>query len=136
MSTKSGIPSWQQAQASSPPPPPTTSEQEPQPEAQSDNEPLAQPTSHSAEPIKEEISTDAKPLLEQASRFLEDPAIRDAPREKKVAFLQSKGVQADDIERLLPLVPSGTTESYLSKEGERLWSKVACLLIELLPDRD
>ncbi|KAK2810597.1 hypothetical protein FQN50_002854 [Emmonsiellopsis sp. PD_5] len=40
-------------------------------------------------------------LLEQASRFLEDESIRDAPTDKKIAFLESKGLQNDDIQKLL-----------------------------------
>ncbi|EXJ82638.1 hypothetical protein A1O3_06451 [Capronia epimyces CBS 606.96] len=41
------------------------------------------------------------PLLEQARRFLEDDSIRNASRERKVAFLQKKGLRAVDIETLL-----------------------------------
>ncbi|KAK2777712.1 hypothetical protein FQN52_002989 [Onygenales sp. PD_12] len=40
-------------------------------------------------------------LLEQASRFLDDESIRDAPTDKKIAFLESKGLQNDDIQKLL-----------------------------------
>lgn len=41
------------------------------------------------------------PLLEQAEKFLEDDSIRNAPRERKVAFLEKKGLQPDDIVKLL-----------------------------------
>jgi hypothetical protein len=40
-------------------------------------------------------------LLEQAKRWLEDESIRDAPRERKIAFLEQKGLQGDDIQKLL-----------------------------------
>ncbi|KAK2758298.1 hypothetical protein FQN54_004144 [Arachnomyces sp. PD_36] len=40
-------------------------------------------------------------LLEQASRFLEDESIRDAPTDKKIAFLESKGLRNEDIQKLL-----------------------------------
>ena len=40
-------------------------------------------------------------LLEHASKFLDDESIRDAPREKKVAFLEKKGLQGYEIQKLL-----------------------------------
>ncbi|KAI9839519.1 MAG: hypothetical protein M1819_002144 [Sarea resinae] len=40
-------------------------------------------------------------LLEQASRFLEDDDIRDASTDRKVAFLESKGLTNDEIDSLL-----------------------------------
>ncbi|PGH12835.1 hypothetical protein AJ79_04059 [Helicocarpus griseus UAMH5409] len=49
---------------------------------------------------KTEAST-KESLIEQASRFLEDESIRDAPTDKKIAFLESKGLQNDDIHKLL-----------------------------------
>lgn len=36
-----------------------------------------------------------------ARRFLDDDAIKTAPRDKKVAFLKAKGIQDDDIQKLL-----------------------------------
>ncbi|KAL8802850.1 MAG: hypothetical protein Q9182_003537 [Xanthomendoza sp. 2 TL-2023] len=45
-------------------------------------------------------------LLEQASKFLAEDDIRDAPREKKIAFLQSKGLVDEEISTLLD-PPSG-----------------------------
>ncbi|KIX97270.1 uncharacterized protein Z520_06722 [Fonsecaea multimorphosa CBS 102226] len=79
------IPSWQQQYNSEPkdnrPPP-------------SDD----QPPDHSTRPASPSAEL---PLLEQAQRFLEDDSIRDAPRERKVAFLEKKGLQAEEIEKLL-----------------------------------
>jgi hypothetical protein len=40
-------------------------------------------------------------LLEQAKRWLEDESIRGAPTERKVSFLEQKGLQEDDIQMLL-----------------------------------
>lgn len=40
-------------------------------------------------------------LLEQAREFLKDDSIRNASRERKVAFLQGKGIQESDVEQLL-----------------------------------
>ncbi|KAL2872788.1 peroxisomal membrane protein PEX14 [Aspergillus lucknowensis] len=40
-------------------------------------------------------------LLEQASKFLQDDSIRDAPTDRKIAFLESKGLSASEIDSLL-----------------------------------
>ncbi|KAF2433096.1 hypothetical protein EJ08DRAFT_561675, partial [Tothia fuscella] len=40
-------------------------------------------------------------LKEQAEKFLQDPSIKGASREKKAAFLESKGVKKEDIDTLL-----------------------------------
>jgi hypothetical protein len=40
-------------------------------------------------------------LLELAKRWLKDESIRDSPRERKVAYLEEKGLQGDDIQKLL-----------------------------------
>ncbi|OAX78873.1 hypothetical protein ACJ72_06814 [Emergomyces africanus] len=55
-------------------------------------------------------------LVEQASRFLEDESIRDAPTDKKIAFLESKGLRNEDIQKLLGIsrnreATSAVTES-------------------------
>ena len=48
-------------------------------------------------------------LLEQASRFLLHPDIRDAPHERKVSFLEGKALRPDEIQQLLE--SSSSTES-------------------------
>ncbi|EXJ70908.1 uncharacterized protein A1O5_05900 [Cladophialophora psammophila CBS 110553] len=78
------IPSWQQQYKSEP----TDGR------ASSDT----QPPHHSTEPP---LPSSELPLLEQAKKFLEDESIRGASRERKAAFLQKKGLQAEDIEKLL-----------------------------------
>lgn len=45
-------------------------------------------------------------LLEQAARFLEHEEIRDASRDRKIAFLEGKGLTEDEIHELLGLLPN------------------------------
>ena len=40
-------------------------------------------------------------VIEQAKKFLEEDEVRDASTDKKVAFLESKGLQGDEIQKLL-----------------------------------
>lgn len=40
-------------------------------------------------------------LLEQAAKFLEAEDIRDAPTERKISFLESKGLTNEEIHKLL-----------------------------------
>ncbi|KAL9039448.1 MAG: hypothetical protein Q9180_002520, partial [Flavoplaca navasiana] len=47
-------------------------------------------------------------IIEQASRFLKDNEIRDAPRERKIAFLRSKGLTEEEVYRLLEIPFDGT----------------------------
>ncbi|KAL8910134.1 MAG: hypothetical protein Q9171_004559 [Xanthocarpia ochracea] len=42
-------------------------------------------------------------ILEQASKFLKDIEIKDAPMEKKIAFLRSKGLTEEEVYRLLEI---------------------------------
>lgn len=46
-------------------------------------------------------------LLEKASRFLDEDGIRDAPKERKVSFLEGKGLTREEIEILLKEAPEG-----------------------------
>ncbi|OJI86099.1 hypothetical protein ABZX51_002295 [Aspergillus tubingensis] len=75
----SSIPSWQQPNNASNP---NTDNSE------STSSPTSDDTSRSA-------------LIEQAAKFLEDESIRDAPTDRKVTFLQSKGLREDEINTLL-----------------------------------
>jgi hypothetical protein len=78
-SKSSSIPSWQR--------PNKTAEESPSPA--SDDAPAST------------ASTSRQALLDQASKFLEDESIRDAPTERKVSFLESKGLSSDDIQQVL-----------------------------------
>lgn len=75
------IPSWQQ-QSGSPP---------------SNQSPLSQSPSSDDAPA----STSRQDLLDQASKFLEDESIRDASTDRKVSFLESKGLNSEEIQQLL-----------------------------------
>ncbi|KAK6385755.1 hypothetical protein LTS17_001327 [Exophiala oligosperma] len=61
----------------------------------------AQQSSTSDQATDVSSSSSELPLLEQARKFLEEESIRDASRERKVAFLEQKGLTADQIEQLL-----------------------------------
>lgn len=54
-------------------------------------------------------------LLEQASKFLEDDEIKDAPAERKIAFLRSKGLTEEEVYRLLEL-PHDSDKAEMPKE--------------------
>ncbi|KAJ5928401.1 hypothetical protein N7466_007357 [Penicillium verhagenii] len=77
------IPSWQRQSASSTDQSPS---QSPSPSPSSDDAPA---------------STSREDLVNQASRFLEDESIRDSSTDRKVAFLESKGLSSDEIQQLL-----------------------------------
>ncbi|KAL8703148.1 MAG: hypothetical protein Q9201_003652 [Fulgogasparrea decipioides] len=80
-SRKARIPDWQQEGA---PAPPEASDQ--------DSE---SPEKHADPPPPRTV------LLRQASKFLKEDEIKDAPAERKVAFLQSKGLTEEETHRLL-----------------------------------
>ncbi|EKV12473.1 Peroxin 14/17 [Penicillium digitatum PHI26] len=62
-------------------------------------------------------STSRQALLDQASKFLEDESIRDAPTERKVSFLESKGLSSDDIQQILG-IPHNAEASSSSTAAE------------------
>lgn len=85
-SNKRSIPAWQRSTTI-----PGTEEQIPSKEAAS--EPTAA--------AKEDERSKSSDVQEQARKFLEDPSVKDAPREKKLAFLESKGLKREDVESFL-----------------------------------
>lgn len=120
--SKPSIPVWQRTATTDPPSLPA--EQEPKPEnaAEDSTKPVAE------EPASQEVAekdTKGTDLLEQASRFLEDPNIRNAPRGKKAVFLQAKGVSPEDIETLLGRTIQDETSSDMEEAGARAWSTVS-----------
>ena len=117
------IPSWQRAQSTTPTSPPTSNTEEPtqQRQAESTPEPGAEGFAEHR-PAAEGAS-----LLEQTSKFLKDPSIRDAPRDRKAAFLETKGLSKDEVEKLLGVELEQDTSSKLLKEGEEAWSKVSSI---------
>jgi hypothetical protein len=125
MANKTGIPSWQRTQ---PTPLSTTADGSPQEHPKSQPEAPQTLDTKAEESISEDAASGSSSLVEQATRFLQDPAIRDATREKKAAFLQSKGVAAEEIDKLLSTPTVEDVPPDLSKVGERAWSKVKSLL--------
>lgn len=101
MPPKSSIPAWQRSDsvpgAEEPAKPEETAES-----AQEETSAKA-PEEHPIEIVDEQEPPITQPesLREQAAKFLQDPNIQDADRERKIAFLASKGVKRDDIEALL-----------------------------------
>jgi hypothetical protein len=64
------------------------------------------PSWQTAAPEKEEEKSNPEPgtrekVLEQAKKFLEEDEVKDASTDKKVAFLESKGLQGEEIQSLL-----------------------------------
>ncbi|KAF2277688.1 DUF726-domain-containing protein [Westerdykella ornata] len=131
MATKSGIPSWQRATSSQSSPTGVESTSKPE-QSQPEKQSTSPPTTGTENASQTDAQPDNQTLLKQASRFLEDPAIRDAPREKKVAFLESRGVKADDIETLL--APAKTENKEESPEGAKEGSKTSQTSAKPKPD--
>lgn len=104
------IPSWQRGEISSetlaatpsggPAPDPSSSSLQEDPQQDS------QPHPH----------TSRASLLHQATKFLQDDDIRDAPIERKTAFLKSKGLTNLEVEKLLAVSPSEDASSDDSKK--------------------
>ncbi|RVX75871.1 hypothetical protein B0A52_00228 [Exophiala mesophila] len=89
------IPAWQQNYQPNKDPSPST--------AQPANEerPATTTTPATSTTASESEASSDLSLFEQAKRFLEDESIKNASREKKVAFLETKGVSSDTINALL-----------------------------------
>ena len=68
-----------------------------------------------AEPKEEEQSPPEPPspeaLIEQAKKFLEEDEVRNASTDKKIAFLEDKGLKSEEISELLGVTrnPEATT---------------------------
>ncbi|KAL6711377.1 hypothetical protein ACN47E_005908 [Coniothyrium glycines] len=134
MSNKPSIPAWQrpstESSSSLPPSQQAAAEQPVEIEAPTPTEDDEQPPVEAPTPTEDDIAdasgedahTESTILVEQASRFLDDPTIRDAPREKKVAFLQAKGVKAEDIKTLLGTATKENAVAEMEEFGQRTWS--------------
>ena len=83
----------------------------------------------SSSPNSDTTTTPRPDLVEQASKFLQDDSIRDAPTDQKVSFLESKGLRNEEIQSLLGVsrnaeassdTPSddGKTQPAASNEGQ------------------
>jgi len=91
------IPSWQRATSLPGAEDVTATEQQPLPAGSDETE-----STHDV-PRKEEKKSkdDIDDVRVQAFKFLNDPSIKDATKERKIAFLESKGLKQEDIELLL-----------------------------------
>ncbi|KAF7131265.1 hypothetical protein CNMCM5793_004370 [Aspergillus hiratsukae] len=62
-------------------------------------------------------------LIEQARKFLQDDSIRDAPVDRKIAFLESKGLRSEEIDSLLGISrdadESSTSTNSNTAEGNK-----------------
>ncbi|OAA47492.1 peroxin Pex14/17-Penicillium chrysogenum [Beauveria brongniartii RCEF 3172] len=90
-SNDDGIPAWQRTSKTKSP-------------ASSDTEATTTASTDAGSPTAEDKLTIAK-------RFLDDEKVKNEPRDKKVAFLKSKGVEDDHIQKLLGDTHETTSES-------------------------
>lgn len=88
-----GRPPWQQQESSSLP-------------EDTDNTPANEQTE------QEQLSEPRASLIENASEFLKDDSIRDAPIERKKVFLESKGLTKAEIDSLLEIQEATVTEDH------------------------
>ena len=93
-SLKKSIPSWQRSEAPAE-----------QSQAITEKAATVEPSGATVDAPK-----DRSILLDEAQRFLDDDAVRNAAPEHKIAFLKSKGVQSREIQDLL--------EAEISKQQE------------------
>ncbi|RGB33468.1 peroxisomal membrane anchor protein conserved region-domain-containing protein [Rhizophagus diaphanus] len=54
------------------------------------------------------MSTIRQELVQSAINFLKDPQVQNSPLQKRVAFLESKGLTSDEIEEAMRLVKGGS----------------------------
>lgn len=90
------------------------------------------PSASSSSPSSDDAPapTTRQELVDQASKFLEDESIRDAPTDRKIAFLESKGLNSDEIQQLLgvsrnPEASSSSSNSPETKSQEESSSVAA-----------
>ncbi|KIW06373.1 uncharacterized protein PV09_02829 [Verruconis gallopava] len=95
------IPAWQRA-TSLPGAEDVKAAPEPQPKGADEKEPTHETSRSEASNSEDDMNA----LREQARKFLSDPSIKDASRERKVAFLESKGLKKEEIELLLSSQPA------------------------------
>lgn len=101
------IPSWQRVDSSSEPASPTgTVRDSCSPSSPENPQQGSQPLLHPSRAS----------LLDQAAQFLQDDDIRDAPIDRKIAFLESKGLSSLEIEELLAVPPTEDDSSHDSQK--------------------
>jgi hypothetical protein len=95
------IPEWQQKFPQTPR----------QTDDSNDHDAASNETSSTAAAATEASDATELPLVEQARKFLEEDSIRDASRARKVAFLEKKGLNSEQIEQLLGSEQPSTSAS-------------------------
>jgi Pex14 N-terminal domain len=73
-------------------------------------------------------------LIEQAKTFLQEFSVRDAPREKKVAFLEKKGLQGDEIQKLLDTASSKPASFNVQDSGIKTIHDSSPVSTSTIPD--
>ncbi len=58
-------------------------------------------------------------IIEQAKKFLEEDEVRNASTDKKVAFLESKGLRAEEIRDLLGVIKNPEASSEVGPPRSR-----------------
>lgn len=111
---KSGIPSWQNA--------PDSGHERDGIVSEKSNSAAALDAQASAASNHQQRASNNGLLLDQALKFLKDPSVQHAPPEKKVAFLESKGLSAGSITEALthitddsPLPPGSSASATSAK---------------------
>ena len=77
-------------------------------------------------------SNNRQTILASVRKFLEDPAVKDAPYDKKRAFLESKGISSDVMDEILGAVSMLAQDQYgnyvvqvgFSFQGLPLWMHI------------
>lgn len=113
-SPKPAIPAWQRAQQPLKPSSdtstqshtPDTTSAGPQESTPAASEPAPDASAPGAEEASLPSAEDAGKQADQVKSFLQDPGVRDEPIEKKRAFLASKGIPEDVIDRELGTPPA------------------------------
>lgn len=78
-------------------------------------------SSHSpaSSPSADDAPSSRSELVEQAARFLEDEAIRGSPTDRKISFLESKGLNTEEIDQLLGVSRNDEASSEPSATSEQ-----------------
>lgn len=111
MAPDAKIPAWQRAASlpgaedvkATPPPAEEPNNTEPKAQAQ---ESQSEPTHDRGRKEEKTGKDDIDSLKDSAFKFLNDPSIKNAPQERKVAFLESKGLKSEEIDLLLSSQPA------------------------------
>lgn len=77
------------------------------------------------EPTPKHEETDRETIISQARKFLDEDEVRNSSTDKKIAFLESKGLRSEEIEALLGVARN--TEATSTPVEARLFSSYTTL---------